>query len=108
MTKSIGFIGLGAMGKPMAKNLMKAGYSLYVYDLNPAPVTELVGLGANAPASPKEVAGKCNTVVTMLPNSPHVEAALTGDNGILAGMAAGGTILTRVPLLREQPKNLPR
>jgi len=93
VAETVGFIGLGAMGKPMAKNLIKAGFSLYVYDLNSAPVQELVALGAKAAASPKDVASNCGTVVTMLPNSPHVESVLSGENGILAGMAAGGTII---------------
>ncbi|WP_425059871.1 2-(hydroxymethyl)glutarate dehydrogenase [Sporomusa carbonis] len=93
MKTSVGFIGLGAMGKPMAKNLIKAGFPLYVYDLNPAPVEELVALGAKAAATPKELASNCGTVITMLPNSPHVESVLSGDNGVLAGMATGGTII---------------
>jgi 2-hydroxy-3-oxopropionate reductase len=68
--KRIGFIGLGIMGKPMARNLLKAGYPLVVCDINPAPVNELVSLGAQAAGSPKEVARQCRYLITMLPNSP--------------------------------------
>ena len=68
---NIGFIGLGIMGKPMAKNLLKAGYSLVVYDLNPVPVKELAAAGAEPASSAKEVAQKTDVVITMLPNSPR-------------------------------------
>jgi 2-hydroxy-3-oxopropionate reductase len=90
--KKIGFIGLGIMGKPMARNLLKAGYSLVVCDINPAPVNELVSLGAVAADSPKEVARQCKYLVTMLPNSPEVKEVVCGPNGIMAG-AVSGTIL---------------
>lgn len=92
MAKTIGFIGLGIMGKPMAKNLLKAGYSLMVYDIVPAAVQELAELGAATGGSPKEVAAKSEIIITMLPNSPHVKAVVCGENGVLEG-AAPGTIL---------------
>jgi 2-hydroxy-3-oxopropionate reductase len=88
----IGFVGLGIMGKPMAKNLLKAGHQLVVYDINPEPVKELATAGAEAAASAKAVAQKTELVITMLPNSPHVKAAVLGPNGILEG-AKRGTIL---------------
>jgi 2-hydroxy-3-oxopropionate reductase len=88
----IGFVGLGIMGKPMAKNLLKAGHQLVVYDINPEPVKELATAGAEAAASAKAVAQKTALVITMLPNSPHVKAAVLGPNGILEG-AKRGTIL---------------
>ncbi|HAA04669.1 MAG TPA: 2-hydroxy-3-oxopropionate reductase [Syntrophobacteraceae bacterium] len=87
-----GFIGLGIMGKPMAKNLMKAGYQLVVCDTNPRPVKELVDLGAETAPSPKEVAAKCAVVLTMLPNSPHVRQVVLGENGVLES-AKPGTII---------------
>jgi 2-hydroxy-3-oxopropionate reductase len=87
-----GFIGLGIMGKPMAKNLLKAGYELVVCDTNPGPVKELVDLGAEAVSSPREVAAKCEVVLTMLPNSPHVREVVLGENGVLEG-AKPGTII---------------
>jgi 3-hydroxyisobutyrate dehydrogenase-like beta-hydroxyacid dehydrogenase len=70
---NIGFIGLGIMGKPMAKNLLKAGHTLVVYDVVAAPVKELVEAGATAGTSPKDVASRNDLIITMLPNSPHVK-----------------------------------
>lgn len=87
-----GFVGLGIMGKPMAKNLLKAAYQLVVYDLNEAPVKELAAAGAEVASSPKDVASKTEVIVTMLPNSPHVKAAVLGPNGVLEG-ARPGTII---------------
>ena len=84
-----GFVGLGIMGKPMAKNLLKAGYHLVVYDLNPAPVQEVADAGAETAASPAEVAAQCDIVVTMLPNSPHVKTAVLGPGGIIEGAKPG-------------------
>ena len=74
----IGFIGLGIMGKPMSKNLIKAGYELVIMDRNPAVVEELKALGAEAVSSPKEVAQKTEIIVTMLPNSPQVKEVALG------------------------------
>lgn len=91
--KQIGFIGLGIMGKPMARNLMKAGYSLIVYDINPAPVGELIKEGAVKANSSKEVAAKCELVITMLPDSPDVEAAILGKDGALEGARPGLIII---------------
>jgi 2-hydroxy-3-oxopropionate reductase len=86
MTKPIGFIGLGIMGRPMALNLIRAGYSLTVYDINPIPVEELKQAGAEAAASGKEAAEKSDVVITMLPNSPQVKEAVFGENGIIEGI----------------------
>lgn len=88
----IGFIGLGIMGKPMAKNLIKAGHELVVYDIVAANVEDVVKAGAKAGESSAGVAAESPIVVTMLPNSPHVKAVVCGDNGVLAG-AKAGTIL---------------
>ncbi|MHC4571569.1 MAG: 2-hydroxy-3-oxopropionate reductase [Planctomycetota bacterium] len=90
--KKIGFIGLGIMGKPMAKNLLKAGYSLTVYDIRPEPVKEVVAAGAQEGTSSKDVAGRSEVVITMLPNSPEVKEAVLGADGVLDG-AKAGTIL---------------
>ena len=68
--KKIGFIGLGIMGKPMAKNLLKAGYALTVYDIVAEAVSELAAAGATAGKSAKDVAAQSEVVITMLPNSP--------------------------------------
>jgi 4-hydroxybutyrate dehydrogenase/sulfolactaldehyde 3-reductase len=86
---SIGFIGLGTMGAPMARNVLKAGHRLTVFDLNRKAVDALVAAGAEAAASPKAVAAASEVVITMLPDAPDVEAAVTGPDGILSGMRAG-------------------
>ena len=88
---NIGFIGLGIMGRPMAKNLLKAGYALTVYDKF-APLDDLVALGAKAAKSNKEVAACSEVIITMLPNSPQVREAVLGADGVLDG-AKSGTIL---------------
>ncbi len=87
----IGFIGLGIMGKPMAKNLVKAGYELVVLDRNTSAVDELVELGADKEVTPKDVAAKSDIIITMLPNSPQVKEVALLENGIIEG-AASGTI----------------
>ena len=88
----LGFIGLGIMGKPMAKNLLKAGHSLVVSDINAAAVQEVVAAGAVAAATPKDVAAQVPIVITMLPNSPHVKEVVLGKNGVLEGAKAGTII----------------
>ncbi len=90
--KNIGFIGLGIMGCPMAKNLLKKGYSLTVYDIVSEKVDDLVEAGAKAGSSNKDVAEKSEIIITMLPNSPEVKEAVLGKNGVLDG-ARPGTIL---------------
>ncbi len=89
----LGFIGLGIMGKPMAKNLLKAGHELVVYDIVTKNVEDVVQAGAVAANSGKEVAQQCKIVITMLPNSPHVKTAVMGDNGILEGAVEGSIIV---------------
>ncbi len=89
----IGFIGLGIMGKPMSKNLLKAGYELVVYDINQTAVQELVAAGAKAGQSPKDVAARTEIVITMLPNSPHVKTVVLGDNGVLQGAKPGAILI---------------
>jgi 2-hydroxy-3-oxopropionate reductase len=88
----IGFIGLGIMGKPMALNLIKAGYKLVVFDINLGPVKELTNAGAESGFSPKDVAGRCGVIITMLPNSPEVKEVALGKDGIADG-AGEGTIV---------------
>lgn len=89
MKTRIGFIGLGIMGGPMAKNLIKAGYPLTVYDIVPEKVADAVTAGAQAGSSNKEVAAKSDIVITMLPNSPEVKEAVLGPGGVLEGARAG-------------------
>lgn len=89
----VGFIGLGIMGKPMAKNVLKEGYELMVFDFNKAAVAELIAAGAKEGNTSKEVAEFADVVITMLPNSPNVKAALFSENGIASGLTAGKTII---------------
>lgn len=89
----IGFIGLGIMGKPMSKNLMKAGHELVVFDLNQDAVAEVAAAGATAAESSKAVAEQCSLIITMLPNSPHVEAVVCGKDGVLEGAKPGTDII---------------
>jgi len=90
---NIGFIGLGIMGKPMAKNLLKAGHTLVVYDIVEAPVKELVAAGATAGSSPKDVAARNDLIITMLPNSPHVKKAILGKDGVIEGIKPGSVLV---------------
>ena len=89
MAQVIGFIGLGIMGRPMAKNLLKAGYPLVVHSRSQGPVEELAGAGAKVATSPRDVAGQVDALITMLPNSPDVELVALGKNGIIEGARAG-------------------
>ena len=94
MKDTIGFIGLGLMGKPMAKNLLKAGYPLVVHSRSSGPVEELVAAGAQRAGSPADVARQCRRIITMLPDSPDVEAVLgsdRGQTGVRAGSEQGQT-----------------
>ena len=90
---NIGFIGLGIMGKPMAKNLLKAGHKLVVYDIVAPHVGELVQAGATAGESPKDVASRSELIITMLPNSPHVKQAVLGKNGVIEGAKPGSVLV---------------
>jgi 2-hydroxy-3-oxopropionate reductase len=85
----IGFIGLGIMGKPMARNLIKAGYSLVVHNRSRAAVDELSKEGAQPAASSREVAARSEVLITMLPDSPDVELVYLGDQGVFAGAKTG-------------------
>ena len=89
MAQVVGFIGLGIMGRPMAKNLLKAGYPLVVHSRSQGPVQELVGAGAKPASSPREVAAQSDVVITMLPNSPDVELVALGKDGLLEGIKRG-------------------
>ena len=85
----IGFIGLGIMGKPMAKNLLKAGHEVVCFDVNKDNVENVVAAGASAAASSADVASRVPLVITMLPNSPHVKSVVMGEGGVLEGAAEG-------------------
>jgi 2-hydroxy-3-oxopropionate reductase len=90
---TIGFIGLGIMGKPMARNLLKAGYSLVVHNRSRAAVDELSKEGAQVVANSQEVAARCDIVVTMLPDSPDVELVYASEHGVFAGVRSGSLLI---------------
>lgn len=90
---NLGFIGLGIMGKPMAGHLLNAGHRVYVYDLNPAPVQQLSAKGAVACRSGKEVAEKSDIIILMVPDTPDVELALFGPEGVAEGLKKGSVVV---------------
>jgi 2-hydroxy-3-oxopropionate reductase len=90
---TIGFIGLGLMGKPMARNLLKRGYAVVAHSRSRPPVDELVGAGATAAGSPAGVARRATTIVTMLPDGPDVEQVLEGPDGVFSAMQPGTVII---------------
>ncbi|HXW69192.1 MAG TPA: 2-hydroxy-3-oxopropionate reductase [Dissulfurispiraceae bacterium] len=89
----IGFIGLGIMGKPMSRNLLKAGYELIVFNRSKGAVNEIVAAGAKAAANPREVAEQAEIVITMLPDSPHVREVVLGQAGVIEGAAKGSVVI---------------
>ena len=86
MAQTLGFVGLGVMGRPMAKNLLKAGYPVVVHNRSKGPVDELASAGARPAGSPKAVAEQVDVLITMLPNSPDVELVALGRDGIIDGV----------------------
>ncbi len=93
MKTKIGFIGLGIMGKPMSKNLLKAGYELVVFNRSKSSVDEVVAAGAEPASSPCEVAEKTKIIITMLPNSPDVQKVVLGENGVIEGAQKGSILI---------------
>jgi 2-hydroxy-3-oxopropionate reductase len=91
--KKVGFIGLGIMGKPMAKNLVKAGFSLVVYDVRKETMEELVKAGASRANSSREVAEQADVIIIMVPDSPEVREVVQGKNGLLEGVKAGSVVI---------------
>src|SRR5262245_13034987 len=93
MSESVGFIGLGNMGRPMAANLARKGFAPVVYDVRPAPVGQLEELGAQAAASVADVAKASAVVFTMLPDSAAVKDVIDGTDGVLSHLRAGGVVV---------------
>jgi len=93
VAETIGFIGLGVMGKPMAGHLLKAGYRLVVHNRSRGAVDELVAAGATAATSPAEVARAATVVITMLPDTPDVERVLTAADGVLSAIQKGAIVI---------------
>ena len=91
--KKLGFIGVGIMGKPMAKNLIDAGYKVLVYDINKTALDEIVAYGGERGTSPKNVAEKSDIIITMLPNSPDVKKAVLGETGLIEGVREGQILI---------------
>lgn len=89
----IGFIGLGIMGKPMSKNLLKAGHTLVVFDVVPGPLAEVTEAGAARGASCSDTASRVDVIITMLPDGPQVEEAVLGPGGVLEGARPGSTVV---------------
>ncbi len=105
MAGKVGFIGLGIMGKPMARNLMEGGYELVVYNRSREKADELAEEGATAAASPREVAEQSDIVVTMLPDSPEVREVVAGEDGVLDGIEEGSLLVdmsTISPVVTEE------
>ncbi len=92
-TPRVGFIGLGAMGKPMCRNLLKAGFPLTVWNRSRPPVDELAGAAATAASSSAAAARQADVVITCVPSSPHVTEVIAGPDGVLEGIAAGATVI---------------
>ena len=99
MKRHVGFIGLGIMGRPMAINLLKAGFSLTVFNRSQGPVEALVKKGALSAGSPKEVAVGAEVVITMLPDSPDVELVMFGPEGVMAGVRPGSLVIDMSTIL---------
>ena len=91
--RQVGFIGVGTMGLPMARNLLRKGYGVVAYDVNAAALDEIARDGAVKAESPRNVAERVDVVITMLPSSPHVERVILGSDGVLEGCRPGGTII---------------
>jgi 2-hydroxy-3-oxopropionate reductase len=106
MAEKVGFIGLGIMGWPMAKNLMEAGYELVLQNRTPEKAEELAKEGnATTAENPREVAEACDIVITMLPDSPDVEAVVSGEDGVLGGIRHGALLVdmsTISPVVTEE------
>ncbi|QIN83910.1 2-hydroxy-3-oxopropionate reductase [Rubrobacter tropicus] len=93
MAEKVGFVGLGIMGKPMARNLIEAGHDLVLYNRTREKAEDLAGDKAIVAASPREVAEQSDVIITMLPDSPQVEEVLTGPDGVLEGVREGALIV---------------
>lgn len=106
MAESVGFIGLGVMGKPMAKHVLAGGYALTVFNRSPASVDELVAAGAVAAASPADVARRATVVITMLPDTPDVAAVITGKGGILDALQPGSVVIDMSSISPVETKRL--
>lgn len=106
MDYNIGFIGLGAMGKPMAINLVKKGYSVTVFDIRQEPMDDLKAVGAKVGTSSKDVAENSHVIITMLLSSPHVEAAVLGEYGVIEGVKEGSVLIDMSTIAPETTRKV--
>jgi 2-hydroxy-3-oxopropionate reductase len=105
MAQVIGFVGLGIMGRPMARNLLRAGHALVVHSRSRGPVDEIAKAGAKVATSPRDVASQCDVLITMLPTSPDVEQVVLGRDGVIEGARPGLVLLdmsTISPLVSQK------
>ena len=102
----IGFVGLGMMGLPMAKNLVEAGYTVTVFDLDAGAIEEAQGFGASPASTGAKVAAQSDIIITMVPDSPHVEAAIAGNGGIIEGIRAESGVIEMGTILPETGKRM--
>lgn len=93
MAERVGVVGLGSMGKPIARRLMQSGFTVGVANRSPGAVRELAADGALAAASPRELATACDVVITMVPDGPDVRGVTLGADGLFAGLRAGATAI---------------
>ena len=93
MAETVGFIGLGLMGRPMARNLLKAGFPVVAHSRSQGPVDDVVGAGAERAASPADVAKKATRIITMVPDSPDVALVLEGANGVFSAIQRGTIVI---------------
>lgn len=106
MTQTVGFIGLGNMGNPMAGNVLKQGYALTVYDMNPAAMANLVASGAKAGESAAQVAASCDVVLTCVPGTPESEALYLGAKGLIESARPGTVLVDMSSVLPTTPRKL--
>jgi 2-hydroxy-3-oxopropionate reductase len=102
----IGFIGLGIMGRPMARNLLAAGFDLTVHSRSRGPVDELAGAGASRATSPADVAAASDVTITMLPDTPDVELVIAGDDGVAEGATPGSLVIDMSTIDPEPTRRL--
>ena len=102
----IGFVGLGMMGLPMSKNLVEAGYAVTVFDLDAAAIKQAIAFGASPASDGSEVAAQSGIIITMVPDSPDVEAAIAGHGGIIEGIDAGSVVIEMSTISPETGKKM--
>src|SRR5918911_5018962 len=93
MTERVGYIGLGIMGRGMARNLLKAGFPLTVWNRTASRMGELVAEGATAATSPSDLAAQCDIIITCVSDTPDVEAVILGEDGVIHGAKSGALVI---------------